>query len=239
MSRLQSIVLTLTLFIISPFLTHAQQPIDVEPVENVEIHGFNLSIISMGINHYYFDHDEFPQSVAVLRDEGYIPSNMNHSVTGREFNYDPEEVAEGDFAIKYVDETHISIHSIHPSGFEFEIEVERPEQPELYEDENDRFMLLYFFRVQRALFYYGENYGEIPVSIEALAANGCWPFDGFEINPYTNEPLQFDCLDIGCIELNFLMDRIHCSMYLLNGIVLSFPLTASMIDQLRNDAGTF
>ena len=96
----KNILTIVTAFLILACCTTAQA-FDPEPYRTT----YNSSVIGYGISTYYSHNGVVPESLELLINEGWVPSNMINQWTNETITADSENGEAGSWAVKYIDET--------------------------------------------------------------------------------------------------------------------------------------
>jgi hypothetical protein len=175
-------------FLALPLVLLISTPVFAGPYSKAQLEtlNFNLRVVMTGVDFYYSDTGTMPGSVGDLLQAGWIPANLRNPITDGSFDYYATDVSGGEIILIRNDNNHSVIRCLSPmdtvSGFQIngaDIDGRMPFGPDLQMD-------AYQTWLQYSLFWYWNMYHEIPTSIEDMQNAGIWPFNGSEINPYTN-----------------------------------------------------
>ncbi|MCK4721289.1 hypothetical protein KAU08_11540 [bacterium] len=181
---------------------------------------FNLQLITAAASLYFYETGTAPGSVNDLYQAGWVPGNLINPMTGNPLDYNAVECGPGDIVITPVNSTYSTITIFGPDGelSTFDLNEEFCwVRPSYNLRGADLIIANYSNRIQTALIKYWVDYDDIPYSIEDMQLAGFWPFDGTEVNPLTNEPLDFFSSDDGNLDFRFDPDEVVCTIHYENG----------------------
>jgi hypothetical protein len=192
------------------FCAFAQPGKAASPASSALHHGgYNLGIITAGVQWYWEVNGQMPESVMDLYNSHMIPTNLVNPVTGQPLDLNPSALSPGDIKLSRIDSQTEQFTMVQPDGtqvqdnwnssrYDFTSDSPRWTPP----TQGDRAMSQYLLWVHDSLQQYYSDTGQVPQSIADLVTAGYWPFDGIS-NPIMGTPLQFFSDSPGNLHFSF------------------------------------
>lgn len=192
---------------------------------------YNLNIIDRGIGLYYACSKSLPQSLSVLIEGGWVPSNLVNLYNGERVSGD--STALGGYRI--APDGQGAVILTFNNGEEellstrYDSEILSPTTLGITREQAMNHLMISW--AVTCLTAYEQLTGEIPSSIDELADKGFWPFQG-ALNFYTGQEMLFDSYSVGDMLWEFSPGHVSIHLWLppspegnTRAMALEFPFT--------------